>query len=76
MTAKEIRDAASLVDNMQYSDVELDNIIEATELALSYLEGRGQYFGVVITHLRTDLENFERFKYHRISELYSRLSGE
>lgn len=49
------------INDIKYSDDELKLMYRITAICLSYFEGRGSYFGLVISKLRQDRENFESY---------------
>jgi hypothetical protein len=54
-----------MVTNPFYTNDQLTLAIETTNHALSYLQARGDYFGLVTTHLRHDLETLKSFQVAR-----------
>jgi len=48
-----------------WTDDELKLVIKTTQLALSYLEGKGPKWNLATTPLRMELERYRQFASHR-----------
>lgn len=61
MTLQDMEDAGHLMNEMSLSDKQLESAIEANELILAYFRPRGEYFGLIISFLRRELDQLKEF---------------
>jgi hypothetical protein len=64
MNSKQMESAGKLSKASQWDDEQLERQIEALELVIPYLEGRGDC-GIVVSQLRLSLEMLRSFKEFR-----------
>lgn len=63
LTAANMEEAGNiLAKNPFYTNDQLTLVIEATNHALKYFEARGEYFGLVNSCLRVELETLKDFQ--------------
>lgn len=62
LTLDDFTKGGEILQNFSITDEELLLAIETTERTLAYLEGRGQFFGLVTFYLRLDLNRLNDYK--------------
>jgi len=61
MTVEQMHKGGEITQQMSFTDEELAQALKTTQLALAYLEGKGQGWSLAVVPLRHEVEQFERF---------------
>lgn len=65
MTIEEMRRGAEITCQLDMTDEELALAIKTNALALAYIEGKGERWGLAITPLKYEKECLERYAFYR-----------
>jgi len=65
MNRKEMQRAGALMRQLSWTDEELVTVVEASELVVAYFKERGDYFGIITSITRQELERLNSFMYAR-----------
>lgn len=67
LTAQNMNEGGRLITtNPLYTNDQLTLVIETTNHVLSYFQARGDYFGLITTHIRQELEVLKGFARARL----------
>lgn len=61
ITEEDAKRAGKTINNISFGDDELVTLIRVTKITLTFLEGRGQRWGLATNPLRQELERLEDF---------------